>query len=329
MAYYRSSASPTCLPIPRRLTEATVGYTYAGLFAATDVAQIPSFGDFGASEAALVFNPGGFEAGGASAGLYANKWMPSVSDTVTKVVKNHTLRPASSMSGFAMPSRPTTTPMATCSSVLAATTSDLRKRVCRHDDRKHDELQRSQFQPPQRYFLQHAGVLRPGFVEGYEETDSRIRPAHDPLHALDRSTRASGIRSSTRRCTIPACAPSPNFLRFRMAREGQVGSNRLGFPTRALFYQPRFGAAYDMFGTGNTVLRGGWGRFYYHSGQFTNGLDASAGVATQANLSPNNWVGGAGCPTNPSGGSPLFAKYLSCINVAASPASPCRSRFQG
>ena len=51
-----------------------------------------------------------------------------------------------------------------------------------------------------------------------------------------------------------------------------------GFPTRTLFYQPRLGAAYDIYGTGRTVVRGGWGRFYYHSGQFTSGLDASAGV---------------------------------------------------
>ena len=41
-----------------------------------------------------------------------------------------------------------------------------------------------------------------------------------------------------------------------------------GFPTRALFFQPRLGAAYDLHGGGKTVLRGGWGRFYYHSGQF-------------------------------------------------------------
>ena len=58
-----------------------------------------------------------------------------------------------------------------------------------------------------------------------------------------------------------------------------------GFPTRALFYQPRIGLAYDVHGSGKTVLRGGWGRFYYHSGQFTNGLDASAGVATAGSLS--------------------------------------------
>ena len=40
----------------------------------------------------LVFNPGGFEAGGATSGLYADKWMPSVSDTVSKVWGTHTLK---------------------------------------------------------------------------------------------------------------------------------------------------------------------------------------------------------------------------------------------
>src|SRR5438046_4529532 len=53
-----------------------------------------------------------------------------------------------------------------------------------------------------------------------------------------------------------------------------------GFPNRTLFYAPRFGVAYDLFGTGKTVLRGGWGQFYYHNAQFTQGLDQPLGVQT-------------------------------------------------
>ena len=70
-----------------------------------------------------------------------------------------------------------------------------------------------------------------------------------------------------------------------------------------------------------TVLRGGWGRFFYHSGQFTAGLDASAGVKN-VTINPTTWVGGPGCPTNPPAGSSLIAGNLSCFNVAATPATP-------
>ena len=90
----------------------------------------------------------------------------------------------------------------------------------------------------------------------------------------------------------PSCAS--DFCGFEWhAKDPSVPVS--GFPTRALFYQPRVGAAYDVWGTGRTVLRGGWGQFVYHSGQFTSGLDASAGV-TQANLSPSTWVGGDRLP---------------------------------
>ncbi len=108
----------------------------------------------------------------------------------------------------------------------------------------------------------------------------------------------------------PGCASAPTFCGFEWHCQRCQSVPVGGFPTRTLFYQPRFGAAYDVSGNGNTVVRGGWGRFYYHSGQFTSGLDASAGVA-QANLSPSNWVGSTGCPTNPPAGSALFTAYLS------------------
>ncbi len=57
------------------------------------------------------------------------------------------------------------------------------------------------------------------------------------------------------------------------------------------------------------MLRGGWGRYYYHSGQFTNGLDVSAGVVSR---SLGNNVNGV----------PVLAKNLDTLNVADQASSP-------
>jgi hypothetical protein len=310
---------PNVFADPKKVDRTTVGYTYAGLFK-NGVKQIPSFGNFGSSEAALIFNPGGFEAGGASSGLYANKYMPNVSDIVTKVVKNHTVK-----GGFFW--------------------EWIRNAQPANNNTNGQML----FSAPGNQFSygdEYADMLTGNITNGYNETNfNRLNNisyntyeffGQDSWKATKRLTLEYGMRFTHFQPWIdrqnfgysifnpslyqPSCAASPNFCGFVWhAKDKAVPLG--GFPTRALFYQPRFGAAYDLFGRGDTVLRGGWGRFYFHSGQFTNGLDASAGVAT-AGISSTTWVGGQGCPTNLPNGSRLFAKYLSCVNVSASPASP-------
>ena len=308
---------PNVFADPAKVDRTNVGYNYKGLFN-NGVAQIPSFGNFGPSEAALVFNPGGFEAGGASEGLYANKWMPSLSDTFTKVKGDHTLK-----AGFfyewirnSQPGNDFTNGEALVSAGNSFS-----------------------------YGNEYADLLT-GNLNSYQETNfNRINDIHyatyeffvqDSWKATRKLTLELGVRFSHFQPWedalgfgysifdptqyAQACASSPTYCGFEWhAKDKAIPVG--GFPTRALFYQPRFGAAFDVFGTGRTVVRGGWGEFVYHSGQFTSGLDASAGVAT-ANLSPSNWVGSTGCPTNPPAGSALFAANLSCLNLAATPAAP-------
>jgi hypothetical protein len=106
-----------------------------------------------------------------------------------------------------------------------------------------------------------------------------------------------------------ACAAGPTFCGFQWhARDASVPLG--GFPQRTLFWQPRFGVAYDLTGKGKTVLRGGWGRFYYHSGQFTSGLDTSAGSE--------------GITLTPSaiGNERLLASQLNTVSFQAVPATP-------
>lgn len=55
-----------------------------------------------------------------------------------------------------------------------------------------------------------------------------------------------------------------------------------GMPNRLAFFSPRFGLSYDLFGTGKTLLRGGWGayRFGGQYNDYTGALTTAQNVQT-------------------------------------------------
>ena len=53
-----------------------------------------------------------------------------------------------------------------------------------------------------------------------------------------------------------------------------------GASSRFLFFSPRVGAAIDVFGTGKTVLRGGWGKYRYYDSVQSNSYVQPAQTAT-------------------------------------------------
>jgi len=320
---YSHIGFPNVFADPSKVDRSKVGFNYAGLFK-NGVTQIPSIG--GNTEAALIFNPGGFEAGGKSAGLYADKWMPSVSDTLTKVVGTHTFKagfffewirnsqPANNNTNGNMGFNNDTTKNAKTYGNQYA--DMLTGNMASYNEANFNRINDISYKTTE-FFVQDSWKLRKKLTLELGIRMTHFTPWVDDENfgysIFDQSAYASAYAAD------PTCTSGPTFCGFSWhARSSSVPMG--GFPTRALFYQPRVGFAYDIFGTGNTVLRGGYGRFYYHSGQFTNGLDASAGSA-QANLSPTNWDTPGSTCTDPSS-APLFAHNLSCINVNASPAAP-------
>jgi hypothetical protein len=299
---------PNVFQDPALVDRSKVGYTYPGLFA-NGVAQIPSFGGDGSNhEAALIFNPGGFEAGGASSGLYANKYMPSISDVFTKVVSTHTVKagfywewirnaqPANNNTNsyLQVNNSPSVNPFTLGNEFADLVTGNLSSYSESNFNRLNDISYTST-----EFFIQDSWKLTRNLTVDLGIRFSHLQPWADRV-----GYGFSIFDLNAYNACSPAQQQNPaNYCGFLWhKRDSKVPLG--GFPTRALFYQPRFGMAWDIFGTGKTVLRGGWGRSYFHAGQFTNGLDASAGVLSYG-LSPTSI-----------GNVPLLARNVSTISAS-------------
>ncbi|MBV9264892.1 MAG: carboxypeptidase regulatory-like domain-containing protein, partial [Acidobacteriaceae bacterium] len=277
--------------------------------------QIPSFGGNGGNgEAALVFNPGGFEAGGATSGLYANKYMPSVSDTLTKVVGTHTVKlgffyewirnaqPANNNTNGYMQFVPSSNPNFTTGNAYADMLEGNLSQFNQANFNRINDISYNTFEG----FVQDSWKVTPKLT-----VEAGVRMTHFQPWVDDEEYGYSIFIPSQYKGS--SCAGAPSFCGFNWhSRDNAVPLG--GFPDRAIFWQPRFGMAYDLFGAGKTVIRGGWGRFYYHSGQFTSGLDTSAGSAN-ITLTPTS-IGVGGKPQE------LLVSNLAAIGFAGQPGAP-------
>jgi hypothetical protein len=306
---------PNVFSDPSKVNPAKVGFNENLLIQNKSTAfQIPSFGGNGGSgEAALIFNPGGFEAGGASAGLYANKYMPSVSDTLTKLVGTHTLK-----AGFFYEWIRNAQPANNNTNGYMQFSSDKTQSPFTTGNAYADMLEGNLWNFTQANFNRINDISYntfEGFLQDSWKITSRLsidyglRMTHfDPWE--DREGFGYSIFNASQ-YQGSACTSAPNFCGFQWhSRDNSVPLG--GFPSRTLFWQPRVGMAFDAFGNGKTVVRGGWGRFYYHSGQFTSGLDTAAGSAS-ITISPNSLNANT---------APLYVNQLGSIGFTGLPGTP-------
>ena len=200
-----SSASPTCSRIPSKVDRTTVGYNYKGLFK-NGVAQIPE-PRRGWRRSGQHQHPGRLRSRRPEQGLYANKYMPSASDTISKVWGTHTLKAGVFWERIrnAQPANNTTQGPVRVSTSATPTRSATPMPIMLH--RQPELVHRDVFQPHQRHLLQHLRRLRAGFLEGEPPADSGTRYSHHALPAVGGQPGLRLLRSSITRSTAPSCTP--------------------------------------------------------------------------------------------------------------------------
>jgi hypothetical protein len=268
---YTFIAFPNVFEDPSKVERANVGFPTQGLFK-NGVTQIPAFTGWG-GEMATMLNPGGFEVGG-SRGLFADKYLPSLQNNTTKVWGTHSVKFGAYWEYIRnnQPANPYTNGLAVFSNWGSNTTGSgygdmLTGRITQYEESSFARLNDIGYHTAE-FFVQDSWKATRRLT-----LDLGLRASHfQPWQ--DRQGFGYAVFDYAK---FNPNAPATEYSGFLWnARDPSVPN--AGFATRPLYWAPRFGMAYDIFGTGRTVFRGGWGRFFFHTPQFTNGLDVSAGV---------------------------------------------------
>jgi len=259
---------PNRLEDPSRVSRSALGYTNPGIFR-NDLDQIPSVVTWGAGP--TIFNPGGFDPV-----LFARKWLVSVSQNVTKVAGAHTMK----FGGFYewvnnnQPGNSNSNGQLEFATWTGNTTGNVfsdiltGRGINSYNESTKNVLHNMAYKIVE-FYAQDSWKVKPRLTIDFGLRASHLGPWYDRegigMAVFDRSKynpnarldELTGLTWTQRDSNVPLS----------------------GVSLDSIFWGPRTGFAWDMEGTGRTVLRGGYGVFNYHDeqGPFSAMLDVPAG----------------------------------------------------
>jgi Carboxypeptidase regulatory-like domain len=253
---------------PSRVSRSALGYTNSGIYK-SGLDQIPSMTAWG--NGPTLFNPGGFDPI-----LFARKWLISGSQAMTKVAGEHTLK-AGAYYEWVNNSQPGN--------------GDSNGRLVPGSGAVGSSGN---------YF---ADILTGTLAEYGEQSPNIVRDmaynifevyVQDSWKTTNRLTFEGGLRISHLggwyerngvgmavfdQARYDPNAPASEFPGVTWtARDGSIPTS--GVEVKSILFAPRVGFAYDIRGTGRTLLRGGYGLFNFHDAQgpYSGFIDLPYGV---------------------------------------------------
>lgn len=272
---------------PNGVSRSALGYPYKGIFGASKYMPMLSTG-WWIPGYPMIYQPD-------AAGYFAKKTLPTFSDNVTRVFGTHTVKVGVNWEGVGNKEVNINEQNGSYQFATWGASSNPVANILMAVPTYYEESSPNT--------VSNEGYNAIGFFaqDDWKVTkrltlNLGLRLSHDPTWT-DRSGKV-GMAIWTKANYASDVAAGVTTLPG-MRWHAKDGTPLAGRSTQPIFISPRIGLAYDLYGNGKTILRGGWGTYYFHDS--IDGYAGALGTATggrKCSVNSATWLGDIDGGTN-------------------------------